>query len=43
MKKAHFFVITALALCAAALMAVCGRELSHVLLEMNGSALLLGL
>jgi hypothetical protein len=43
MKKTGFLAIAALGLCAAALMAFCGRELSHVLLQMQGSALFLGL
>jgi len=42
-KKAGFFVIAALALCAAALMTVCGTQLSEVFLQMHGSALFLGL
>ena len=43
MKKAGFFAIAALALCAAALMAVCGTALSEVFLQMHGPALFLGL
>ena len=43
MKKAGFFAIAALALCAAVLMAACGTALSEVFLQMHGPALFLGL
>lgn len=43
MKKAGIFVIAALALCAAALLTVCGTALSEVFLQMYGPALFLGL
>ncbi len=43
MKKAGFLAIAVLALCAAALMAVCGTALSEVFLQMHGPALFLGL
>lgn len=43
MKKTGFLAITALALCALALMAVCGTALSEVFLQMHGPALFMGL
>ena len=43
MKKAGIFAIAALAICTAALLTVCGTQLSEVFLQMNGSALFFGL
>ena len=43
MRKACIFSFTALILCTAVLLVVCGTALSDVFLQMRGQSLLLGL